>query len=384
MRIDLQIFALCRWLLLFMCLMGCEKLDIIDHPGAENLTTTDLIDRTTASQIADEILKQLNANELVGVQVSIVDSTGETWTLSVGSVDIDRKEVLRDEHLFRIGSVSKVYTSTVLLSLNELGNLDLDQSIEVYFPDFPNAEKITIRHLLNHSSGIRDVFSLPDLFIESSLLLDKVWNHEEVAETCLKSKLLFDPGTDSHYSSANYILAAIVAEKATGRKILDLYNEIIFTPHGLQNTQFVPYEEYSPRMISGFVHHFALSLAQWYTHTPDQTSWSTAAHASGAIVTNSRELSWFTHKLFQEKILGPESVNEMTNMIGNIGLGLFEINVNGRIYWGHEGEIMGFEALTAYSPETKIGYSFCCNTTPYDIYQLLNTIERITYEAISN
>ena len=382
-RVSLKFLVIWQLLLLLTMVIGCEKLDVLDNSGVVNYPTTKLIDQATAGLIADVIYNELNTNELVGIQVSIVDSTGESWTLSAGSVDIKRKELLRDEHIFRIGSVSKIYTSTVLVYLADKGILDLDQMISDYFPGFPNANKIIVRNLLNHSSGLRDIFSLPDVFIESSILPDKIWSHNEVAETCLKSDLLFDPGTETHYSSANFILAAIIAEKATGKTILDLYHEIIFDPYGLKSTFFVPYELHSPMLIDGFVHHFALSMTEWYRHTPDQTSWSTAAHASGAMASNTSDLSLFIHNLFQGNIVSMESIDEMTVFLGNKGLGLFAYDVNGRTYWGHEGEIMGFEAITAYCPQTKTTFSFCCNTTPFKINQLLDRIEIITYEAAS-
>jgi D-alanyl-D-alanine carboxypeptidase len=371
----------CLVISFLMTFTGCEKLELLDNSDAISPSSTSQIDEISAEMISDAIIEEINANELVGVQVSIVDSLGETWTHSSGSADIERMESLHDEHIFRIGSVSKIYTSTIVVKLSEDGILDLDQKISEYFPDFPNAHKISIRNLLNHSSGIRDVFSLPDLFLESSFLPDKIWNHQEVAETCLGSELLFNPGEETHYSSANFILAAIIAEKATGKEILDLYHEIICSPLGLSHTFFLPYESHPPLLINGFVHRFAFSLSKWYIHTTDQTSWSTAAHASGALAANSKDLSWFIHHLFFGSIVNHVSLAEMTTFFENKGFGLFKFNVNGRAHWGHEGEIMGFEAITAYNPQTKITYAICCNTTPYDIYHLLDIIEHITYQA---
>jgi D-alanyl-D-alanine carboxypeptidase len=194
----------CLVISFLMTFTGCEKLELLDNSDAISPSSTSQIDEISAEMISDAIIEEINANELVGVQVSIVDSLGETWTHSSGSADIERMESLHDEHIFRIGSVSKIYTSTIVVKLSEDGILDLDQKISEYFPDFPNAHKISIRNLLNHSSGIRDVFSLPDLFLESSFLPDKIWNHQEVAETCLGSELLFNPGEETHYSSANF------------------------------------------------------------------------------------------------------------------------------------------------------------------------------------
>lgn len=74
--------------------------------------------------------------------------------------------------------------------------------------------------------------------------------------------LLFDPGAETHNSSANIILAAIIAERATGKKILGLYHEVIIDPLELKHTFFIPYETYTPMLISGFVHHIASSMSE--------------------------------------------------------------------------------------------------------------------------
>ena len=359
--------------------ISCEKYDAVDCLPEKNLTTTSLITTEIAEQISMTVCNTMNANELLGIQVSITDSTGEKWNLSMGSTDLKQKEQLEDYHVFRIGSVTKIYTATLILKLIESGFLRLNQNLTEFYPSFENAEKVQIKHLLNHSSGIKDIFSIPAIFISSSNFPDKKWDPNRLAEECFQKNLGFEPGSKHAYSNTNFILLGLIAEKATDKKLPELYNEHLFDPIRLENTFFVPYETPQVEMSNGYVHHFALSLSEWYTNEPENTSWSTAGFSAGAIASNASDVSSFTYQLFRENVIAKEHLNDMTNFSDNNGLGLFKIDVNGSSYWGHEGEITGFEAITAYHPESQVVISICCNTTPFDIYSLLEKIDSVLF-----
>jgi zinc transporter ZupT len=110
---------------------------------------------------------------------------------------------------------------------------------------------------------------------------------------------------------------------------------------------------------------------------PENTAWSTLGFTAGAMATTASDLSAFTHQLFVGDFLNALSLQEMTQFPTRFGLGLFKIQLNDKIYWGHEGEITGFEAMTVYDPEQKIVISICSNTTPFQIQKLLDEIDLI-------
>lgn len=167
----------------------------------------------------------------------------------------------------------------------------------------------------------------------------------------------------------------LIAEKATGKKVNQLFKEFIFDPNELRNTSLVHFYEPPELLINGYVHHFALSLREWFVNEPENTSWSTLAFTAGAMVTNSTELSAFFYNLFNAKIIGRKSLELMTEFNEDKGLGVFKMAVNDEYYYGHEGEITGFESIAAYNPEKNVVISICCNTTPFDVYELLNQID---------
>jgi D-alanyl-D-alanine carboxypeptidase len=362
-------------LVLLVFIASCEKFEDYRCENKANYQETELVPQGKADKIAEIICNTLNSNELIGVQVSIRDSLNEDWNISMGAIDLKQYEPIMDHHLLRIGSVTKIFTSTLILKLIEQNELQLDQEISDFYPEIDNIKNITIENLLNHSSGIKDVFSIPAIMISSTQFPDKQWDPSQLAAACMDKKLDFPPGSKHGYSNTNYILLGLIAEKATGEKIEELFIKHLFEPLNLENTFLVPNMKTPEELVNGYVHHYALSLKEWFINEPANTSWSSVGFSAGSIVSNSNDLSAFTYHLFNEDIISQESLELMTNFSGNNGLGLFKMNVNGHTYWGHEGEITGFESITAYDPADEKVISICCNTTPFNVYDLLNEID---------
>jgi len=356
---------------------SCEKFDEYELTPGKAYPTSNLVTSDKAESIAEILCNTLNNNKLIGIQLSIRDSLNESWNFSMGSTDLKQDNKLQDDHILRIGSVSKIYTSTLILKLIEEGYLELDQEIVDFFPEIENVKHVSIRNLLDHSSGITDVFSIPSVFISSSNFPDKRWNPNHIAKVCMEKNLQFTPGSKHSYSNTNYIILGIIAEKSTGQKVDELFARYLFNPLQLNNTLLVPIMGTPSALVNGYVHHFALSLKEWYVTEPDNTSWATVGFTAGAMATNSTELSAFIHALFSGEIISDESLRQMTNFSGNKGLGLFKININNHYYYGHEGEITGFESITAYDPVKQVSIAICCNTTPFKINDLLDKIDTV-------
>lgn len=354
---------------------SCEKFESYNYSEYMNNKTTDLISAEKAERLTNLVCNTQNSNKLFGIQLSIRDNLNESWDVSFGTTDLKQKHKLENQHILRIGSVTKIYTSALILKLIELNYIELEQTLSDFFPEYKNVRDVTIKNLLNHSSGIVDIFTIPSIFISASNFPDKQWNPNRLAETCMEKKLSFEQGSKHQYSNTNYIILGLIAEKATGQKINELFNQYLFLPNNLNSTYLVPYMDTPKSLINGYVHHFALSLKKWYVNEPDNTSWATIGFTAGAMSSNSTDLSAFTYKLFNGEILNDESLNLMTSFNDNYGLGVFKIKVNDNYYWGHEGEISGFEAITVYNPQTEIVISICCNTTPFRINDLLNKID---------
>ena len=293
----------------------------------------------------------------------------------MGFTNLDQTRLLNEDHILRIGSVTKIYTASLIMRLMEEGYFTLDSQISEYFPQHDHVSEVTILDLLQHTSGITDIFTIPAIFINASHFPDKQWDLHQLAETCMNKPLHFEPGSGQSYSNTNYIILGLIAEQVTGEPLAELFTEYLFGPLDLKNTFFVPYQESPAQLISGYVHHYALSLKEWYATDPENTSWSTLAFSAGAMVTNASGLSSFMHHLFIQGLVSQASLDQMTEFSGRRGPGLVRMNVNERIYYGHEGEITGFESVTGYNPENGWTISICCNTTPFRVKELLDQID---------
>ena len=368
-----------RWslslLAILLTISSCEKFDLYSCMPPANAPHTNLITEEKATNITEAVCHTLNDNELIGIQVSIRDSLDEEWRISGGAIDLEQQTDMENHHILRIGSVTKIFTATLIMQLIEQNVLELDQPLSDFYPAQDNISGITIRHLLNHSSGIIDLFSLPSIFISASNFPGKHWDPNQKVEVCMNKKLRFPPGSDYSYSNTNYLLLGLIAKQASGKSISQLLEEYILEPLELNNTYLVPYMPAPAALTNGYVHRFALSLQEWYTTEPENTSWSTIGFTAGAMVSNASDLSAFLFHLFNGDLLDETSLEMMTTFQDNHGFGLFRIKVNDQYYWGHEGEITGFESIAVFNPTTNIIISICCNTTPFKINNLLNEID---------
>ena len=181
---------------------------------------------------------------------------------------------------FRIGSLTKNYTEAGIFLLVQSGKLKLNQSLDSYLPDLPNAEKITINHLLNHRSGIRNISSLP----EYNNLAKKEYSTKDAYELVKQLPNDFKPGSKRQYSNSGYIVLARLIEKVTGKSFADYMSQSIMAPFGLQNTSF----ESRPS-----------HLAQGYIEDPQSTGLIKSQYWHPSIKVGGGNISATTRDVFQ-------------------------------------------------------------------------------------
>ena len=160
------------------------------------------------------------------------------YTNSFGYANFKTQEKLTAEYAFYLASVSKQFTTMAIMILKEKGSLDYDNSLSDYFPEFPQyAEKVKIKNLMSHTSGIGDHFELgaykPDL------------TNADVLELLIsQDSLNFEPGSKYQYSNGAFVLLALIVENVSGMPYHTFMKENIFTPLGMNNT--LVYDESKP------------------------------------------------------------------------------------------------------------------------------------------
>jgi D-alanyl-D-alanine carboxypeptidase len=268
---------------------------------------------------------------------------------------------------FMVGSITKLFTALVTLSLVDEGLVDLDAPAIDYVTRVPVPEDVAVRHLLQHTSGIPDYADDPSFW--ETVLEDpnRMWTPEETVELIAGLEPLSRPGSESHwsYSSTNYIVLGVLIEEVTDRPFAEVLRARIIEPLGMSSTYLAGFED-GPGAFGAYV-----SLSEQESVEPisfDYTSKiATSAWAAGGMVSTAPDLHTLFTALFDGQIVSADTLAEMIgnprqtglSVMGNYpdyGLGIQIWNrfggrrVEGLV--GHDGWFAGYLTLVAHAPET--------------------------------
>lgn len=296
--------------------------------------------------------------------VIVANSTLGSWSGASGLANVETEMPVAVGDRFEIGSITKPFTAATLLKLVESGTLNLDDSLTDWLPSsvtdgLPNASDITLRQLLNHTSGVAeyDFILLEQGMVNPTIFLQD-WLPEDIVGLIQDSEPFFAPGEGWQYSNTNFILAGMVIEAATGNSLAKEIESKIITPLGLENTFFSTTKDTVPGgYISGYLDFDQNGVLDDVSIANLSWSW-----ASGAVVSNAEDLTEFSQALYAGDLLSEATRNEMFTLVDtgqgyDYGLGMmsFETPDFGRVV-GHRGGSLGFNANMWYVPETDFSY----------------------------
>lgn len=346
-------------------------------PADRQISAWGSLDSETAQELQSILDKNVNSLEVLGLQAYVRTSEGKTWSGASGTTDLAREHPLQRDDIIRIGSVTKAFTAVLVLELVEAGDLSLEDPLTRWFPGFPNAESITVRQLLNHSSRIPEY--IPRVMLKS-ILPSTYWQPEEVVDIIAQDETPFAPGNGWEYSNTNYVLLGLIAEEVSGKTVTQLLHEQILDPLDLDQTYFVPYEPAPAGPVPGFDRDLS-SFPGMLDIGSDNTSWATAAFTSGALASTAEDLGIFFERLFAGALLSPAMMEEMTAFISapnpdfpeqtGYGLGLMQLEVEGRELVGHVGWFMGSTAIAMVAPDNNQVIVVTSNLSRPDLVDVL-------------
>jgi CubicO group peptidase (beta-lactamase class C family) len=253
---------------------------------------------------------------------------------------------------FRIGSMSKQFTAAAILLLEEQGKVKVGDPIRKYLPEEPAAwDKVTIYHLLTHTSGIVDLLNTPG--IQNMIPLPQT--PEQLIAIVRDKPLQFEPGTKFQYSSSGYNLLGCLIEKVSGQRYQDFIKKNIFMPLGMKDSGYDTNIDILPKRASGYSPGPKGPENAQYVHMSN-------TYSAGGLYSTSEDLLRWEQGLFGGKILTPESLSKMTapNLNG-YAFGIYVGTAKGRRRIIHEGGVPGFNSCMVYFPETKITISVLSN-----------------------
>ncbi|MBC8161285.1 MAG: serine hydrolase [Roseiflexaceae bacterium] len=327
------------------------------------------------------LLDSTVANGFVPGAVASVSLPGYApWVGASGLAERQQGQAMTPETIVRVASVSKMFTAVVVMQLVEEGVLSLDAPVSTWLPDsLPAADAISVRQLLQHTSGLYDFLEDRNLLGQMQREQGREWVPEELVAYAARF-----PSTSRgrwDYSSTNYVLLGMIVEQATGQSLAEQMRTRIFDPLGLQHTFFLPQEQ-----IVG-------TLAHSYSSTVDLTGLSTSfAFGTGNIASTAADLEHFGRALFAGELLQAESRAQMLQYVSgrghygmpNLAYGLGVMynrlpigpGANGQRsseeneVLGHIGGYGGFRAALWYAPESQIIIAISLNQAQADPNEL--------------
>ena len=296
-------------------------------------------------QVLDAELEAWAADARGGAVGLVRLADGQTHFIEVGE-DATTGALLAAENRIRVGSISKVYTATLVLQLVDDGLVELDEPVVAYLPDTSINETITVRHLLGHRSGLPNYTEQANL-MQPSIDMATLQFEPETIVSSVADEQDFAPGTNFSYSNTNYIVAGQLIEAVTGVTLNGALQEQINEPLGLTDTVF------DDGSVDGVASGYSLAIPEGASGNRNYQSIAELAWAAGAITTTPEELATFLDALLIEgQLLSDQALEDMQPAFaegGEYGLGL-AIGTDFGI--GHDGSIFGFNSSAQLDPES--------------------------------
>jgi D-alanyl-D-alanine carboxypeptidase len=307
---------------------------------------------------------------------------GETELVASGISDLEADRRIRKSDPYFHGPITKRFTATLIMQMVDDGALDLAATVSDFLPDFPRGHEITIRHLLQQTSGLKDFYLYFYIRPERDEMIDLVtreWTQDELIAYAGRFGHWFDPGTGWDYSSTNYFLLGVLAERATDRSLASLLRDRVFDPASATSTWLHEYEATRGQRSTGY-----LGFVEGWPHsemfgdlasTRELESSNAEWAAGGAVGTASDALSTMA-SLMEGRSTSSQSLSDMTDFVdaaslgaesavpdleSRYGLGLMRIVRSGYELIGHGGIFLGHTAGLWHLPDCGVTVSLYLN-----------------------
>ena len=301
----------------------------------------------------DSLFHVLESKDKYMGSVAVSENGKIIYTNAIGKDDVESDKKTTVLTKYRIGSISKMFTATLVFQAIEEKKLQLDQTIESYFPTVENAAKISISNLLNHRSGIYNFTSAPEYNSYSA----QPKTAKEMVAIIAKGKSVFEPDSKGDYSNSNYVLLSYILEEVYKKPYAALVQTKIVKPLDLKNTYF------GGKISIANTECYSYNYTdKWNKETETDTSIPMGA---GGMVSNPTDLTRFIDGLFAGKLITVASLDKMKTIQDKYGMGIFQVPFYDQIGFGHTGGIDGFRSTLSYFPESKLSIAITSNGMNY-------------------
>ncbi len=318
---------------------------------------------------ADALMAKSYSATGPGASVIISEGGKVVYQSQRGLADIAAKRAIRADTVFRIGSITKQFAAAVVLQLAAEGKLDLADPLSKYLPNYPNASAITVRQLLNHTSGIQSYTGIPGWMVEANT--NKAYTTEQLIAEFKDQPALSKPGEAFAYNNSGYVLVGALIEAVTGNRWSDEVSTRIAKPLGLSTLRDGIQEASIPTMATGY------TRGEKGPELARKIHMSVPA-AAGALVANARDLATWGHALHHGKIVTAPYYAQMISptklpggAVEQYGFGIGPETLRGGPAIGHGGGIFGFASDSLYVPANDLFIAILTNSDSSDVSQSL-------------
>jgi CubicO group peptidase (beta-lactamase class C family) len=307
---------------------------------AQTIHALDPAIQSRVDRIATQVLEQTG---VPSASVAVVKGGKLVYTHAYGKARLasgsEPAVAATPEMRYSIGSISKQFTATAILLLQEQGKLSLDDAVGKYVPDLTRGNEVTIRQILSHTSGYQDYW--PEDYVMTTM------NHPETAQQIIdtwgKKALDFEPGTQWQYSNTNFVIAGAIVEKITGKPYMEFLTQHIFRPLGMQSVWNSDEVKLTQADATPYYRH---ALGPLREAPKEGRGWMFAA---GELAMTAHDLALWDESLIAQTVLKPESYKQMFTEVmlkdgkgTHYGLGVDVLDRNGHRSIEHGGEVSGF------------------------------------------
>ena len=341
------------------------------------------------AQLQGVLDQQQQAGGIPGIGASIAFPDGSIWSSGSGQASIAQQEPATGDTPFVVGSISKTFVTAAIMQLADEGKLSIDDPLATWMPDYPDAQNITIRELLHHTSGIFDYFAASnyDELVFGSMI-GHSWTPEEILSTFAHAPY-FPPGTAYHYSNTNFILLGLIVQQITGQPLGDVYRQQFFAPLGMADTYFQGSGPPPPTAAAGYLlRGNGLKEQTDGTDYRPTISGATVAWAAGAIDGSAHDLTVWGDALYGGHLVQPADLAQMENWTyypppidETYGLGTRSRVIDGERVFGHTGSIRGFDAAMWHFPNTDMTITVLINLGRVDANPIVDALAAVAYPA---
>ncbi|MDF2191068.1 serine hydrolase domain-containing protein [Paraflavitalea sp. CAU 1676] len=326
----------------------------------------------------EQIFSRYNNDKTPGAQLAISRNGSVIFSKAWGMADLEHQVPLTPQSITEAGSVSKQFTAAAILLLEQQGKLSLDDDVRKHIGELRDYKvKITLRHLIQHTSGLKDWGSIMDV---------AGWPRGSRAYTndyalyviSLQQSLNNLPGDEYIYSNSNYNLLAIIVQRVSGLSLADFTKKYIFEPAGMKNTEW---RSYYRKIVPNRAFAYSRNGAGFQTNMPNES-----AYGNGGLLTTAEDLLiWNNYylggRLGNPSLFAQQTATRPLNNGGknNYGAGLMTDPVGGWKAIAHSGATAGYRANLEYFPEAGLSIAWLSNTSAFDTDTLnvANAVRRL-------